>query len=67
MAIYNKLPVRVRESEWGRTVISAMVRDDSQDDIPRKGNRHRRGRHVPTIAGQLERIPGGWRLRRGNE
>ena len=67
MAIYSKLPVRVKESEWGRTVISAMVRDDSQDDIPRKGNRHRRGRDVPTIVDQLERIPGGWRLRRGNE
>ena len=67
MAIYNKLPVRVRGSEWGRTVISTMVRDDSQDDIPRKGNRHRRGKDAPTIVDQLERIPGGWRLRRGNE
>jgi len=67
MAIYNKLPVRVRGSEWGRTVISTMVRDDSQDDIPRRGNRHRRGKHVPTIVDQLKWTPGGWMIRRDNE
>ena len=67
MAIYNKLPVRIRKSERINTAISAMVRDDSKDSKPRKGNRHRRGKDAPTIVDQLEKIPGGWKLRRNNK
>lgn len=63
MATYSKLPIRIRKTEGVTTVMSAIVRNDNKDTTPRKGNRHRRGKYVPTIEAQLERANAGWIVR----
>ena len=64
MAIYNTEPVRIR-SYLGRTVTSVMARIDPKEQMPRRGNRHKRDKNLPSIADQLKRTPSGWTLKRG--